>query len=107
MFRFIKKIFIGLLSVCTQVSFRGSLTPKEPKKCLTLNSRPCQARPTLVNIDSDETLFIHFLLVFISVMEFVTLSRIHPYARVCVPNKVRNMNVKEFNLISRVNERRF
>ena len=60
MFRFIKKIFIGLLSVCTQVSFRGSITPKDPKKCLTLNSRPCQARPTLVNIDSDETLFYSF-----------------------------------------------
>ena len=27
-----------------------------------------------------------------------------PYARVCVPNKVKNMNVKVFNLMSGVNE---
>ena len=27
---------------------------------LTLNNRPCQARPTLVNINSDETLFYPF-----------------------------------------------
>ena len=29
-----------------------------------------------------------------------------PYTRVCVPNKVKNMNVKIFNLMSRVNETR-
>ena len=27
-----------------------------------------------------------------------------PYARMCVPNKVKNMNVKVFNLMSGVNE---
>ena len=27
-----------------------------------------------------------------------------PYARICVPNKVKNMNVKVFNLMSGVNE---
>ena len=30
-----------------------------------------------------------------------------PYARVCVPNKVKNMNEKVFNLISGVNEIKF
>ena len=58
MFGFIKKIFIGLLSVCTQVSFSGSLPPKKPIKCLTLNNRPCQARPALVNINSKKNLFL-------------------------------------------------
>ena len=29
------------------------------------------------------------------------------YARVCVPNKVKNMNAKIFNLMSRVNKIRF
>ena len=30
-----------------------------------------------------------------------------PYARVCVPNKVKNMNTKVFNLMPGVNETRF
>ena len=30
-----------------------------------------------------------------------------PHARVCIPNKVKNMNVKVSNLISEVNETRF
>ena len=46
-----------LLSVCTQVGFSRSLTPKEPIKCLTLSNRPCQARLTLVHINADETFF--------------------------------------------------
>ena len=46
-----------LLSCCTQVGFSRSLPPKEPIKCLTLNNRPCQAKLTLVHINSDETLF--------------------------------------------------
>ena len=31
----------------------------------------------------------------------------YPYVQLCVPNKVKNMNVKVFNLISRVNKTRF
>ena len=29
------------------------------------------------------------------------------YSQVCVPNKVKNMNLKVFNLVSRVNETRY
>ena len=29
-----------------------------------------------------------------------------PHVRVCVPNKVKNMNLKVFNLMSKVNETR-
>ena len=30
-----------------------------------------------------------------------------PYVRVCFPNKIKNMNLKVFNLMLRVNEKRF
>ena len=30
-----------------------------------------------------------------------------PYTQICVPNKVKNMNVKKFNLMPRENEKRF
>ena len=44
-----------------------------------MNNQSCQARPTLGNINSDETPF----------------SSIYSYAGVCVLNKTNNMNVKK------------
>ena len=51
MFVFIKKMLIGLSSACTIGSFGASLASKH---------QPCQTRPTLVNINSYETLFYPF-----------------------------------------------
>ena len=59
-------MFIGLLSFCAQVSFSGLLRPKEPLKCLTLNTGPF--RTTIID----------------------------PHVRVSLPSKVKNMNVEVF-----------
>ena len=79
MFRFIKKRFIRLLRVYAIGSFGASLVYnyEQPIKYVSLNNQPCQARPTIVNKTSHETLFIHLLSVLISVMEVVTLLMIH------------------------------
>ena len=62
MFGFLENMFIGLLSTCTVQIFNGSLAfnSKGPVKCVSLNNRPCQARPTFVIINSNETLFYPF-----------------------------------------------
>ena len=46
MFRFIKKMFIRLLSVCAIGIFSALLFSnyKEPKICVFLNNQPCQAK---------------------------------------------------------------
>ena len=56
--KFIKKMFIGLLSACTIVSFDRSLAsnPEGPMKCVSLNNQPCQGRPTIVDLNANETL---------------------------------------------------
>ena len=71
MFIFILKMFIKLLSVCTLASFSRSLVfnSQEPLRCVTLNNQPCHARPTFVDMNSNETFFIHLLSVLISVVE--------------------------------------
>ena len=46
--------------------------------------------------------FIDLLLVLISVIEVVQTID-DSYTRVCVPNKIKYMNVKVFNLMSGVN----
>ena len=76
---------------------------------MSLNNQPCQAGLTLVNANSNEILFFFFFFSFtVSVNKrggsYSTID--DPYARVCVPDKVKSMNVKVFNLMSEVNETR-
>ena len=71
-------MFIGVLSVCTLVSFSRSLPSnyEKPIKCVSVTNIPCQARPALdENLikHSNKTLFMHLLLVLISLAEVVTL----------------------------------
>ena len=70
------------------------------------NFKPCQARPTLVNINSDETTFYPFT---VSVNKCGGSCNTDDdlYAKKCVPNKVKNMNLKVLHLMSGVNEKRF
>ena len=55
-------MFIGLLSVCSVVSFSGSLQSsyKEPLKCISSTNWPWKVRPILVDINSNENLFYPF-----------------------------------------------
>lgn len=62
MFRFFEKMFIRLLSVFTVGSFGESLVPnlEGPITCVSLNNHPCQSKPTLANINSNEALLYPF-----------------------------------------------
>ena len=108
MFRFILKMFIGLLRVWTQVSFGRSLPPnyKKPITYVTLNSRPCQGRPTIVNINSRETLFYQFL-IGVNKCGGICNAVDDLYARAFVLNKVKNMNLKVVNVMSGLNKTKF
>ena len=108
MFGFIKRRSLELLSVCAIGSFGESLVSNSKGliKCVSLSKHPCLARPTLVNINPYETLF--FLFTVSAKKCNGSCNTIDDlYARVCLPNKVKNMNVTVFNLISGVKETRF
>ena len=76
-------------------NFHNSLASdyKEPIKCVSLNNQPWKAKPTLVNINFNETILYPFT---VSVAKFGGSHNTtdDPYARLCVPSKVKNMNVK-------------
>ena len=67
---------------------------KRPLQCISLNKRPCQVT-TLVNINFNKVIYYLFT---VSVNKFEgSFDTIYnSYARVCVPNKVKNVNVKIF-----------
>ena len=99
-------MFIRLLSVCTIQSFGDSFVSysKGTMECLTLNNRSCEARSTLIKIISDKTFF-HIFTVSVNKCGRSCNTANDPYARVCVLNKVKNMNVKVFNLMFGVKEK--
>ena len=70
-----------------------------------MKNQESKVRPKTININSNNPIFYPFS---------VTINRCSgncnnisdPYARICVPDTVKNLNVKVFNLISRTNETR-
>ena len=97
MFRFIKKcFFIGSL-------FLSNLVSTTSLSCISMNNQACKARPEIVNVNSNNPVFYPFS---------VKTSKCNgncnnindPYAQICVPDVVKDLYVKVFNLMSRTNE---
>ena len=108
MLKFTRKKIIRLLNIFAIVIFSGSLASNSEGniKCISLNNWPCQARPILADINSNETPFYSFSF---SVNNCGTSGNTidDPHAQFYVPNKVKNVNGTVFNLMSGINEKRF
>ena len=74
-------------------------------KCISMNSQECKVRPQIVNLDRDEPVFFPFIIK-TSKCSGSCNNINNPYAKLCVPDVVKNLNVKVFNVMSRTNETR-
>ena len=101
-------MFIGLLKACTIRSFSESLVPnlKRPIKYVSLNNQKCKARPPLVNINYDETIFYPFT-ASVNNCGGNCNTIDDSFSPVCISNKVKNMSLTVFNLISGLYRARF
>ena len=73
--------------------------------CISMNNQGCNTRPQVVNVNGDQPVFFPFSIK--TSKSSGSCNNInHPYAKVCVPDVVNNLNVKVFNLMSRTNETR-
>ena len=99
MFVFIKKVFhIGSL-------FLLSLVGTTSLSCISMNNQACKVRPEIVNVNSNEPVFYPFSIK-TSKCSGSCNNINDPYAKICVPDVVKDLNVKVFNLMSRTNETR-
>ena len=97
MFVFIKKVFhIGSL-------FLSSLVGTTPLTCISMNNQACKVRPEIVNVNSDEPIFYPFS---IKTSNGSCNNINDPYPKIYVPDVVKNLNVKVFNLMLKTNETR-
>ena len=70
-----------------------------------MDNQACKVKPEIINVNSNEPVFYPF-----SIKTRKCSSSCNnindPYAKMCVPYVVKNLNVKIFNLMSRTNETR-
>ena len=100
MFRFIKQIFISALMYFNNLSSVNSL------ECISMKNQECKVRPEIVDINSNNPIFYPFS-VNINKCSGSCNNINNPYAKICVPDVIKDLNVKVFNLMSRTNETRF
>ena len=85
--------------------FFGSLSNVNPLECVSMNNQECKVRLEIVNVNSNEPVFFTFSIK-TSKCSGSCNNINDPYAKMCVSDLVKNLNVKVFNLISRTNETR-
>ena len=101
MFRFVKKAFFTGLTILSSID----LLTVTPLRCLSMTNKECKVRPEIVSVTSDEPVFYPFSIK-TSKCGGSCNNINDPYAKMCVSDVVKNLNVKVFNLMSRTNETR-
>ena len=105
MFRFVKKAFFIGLTILSDFRNVNSLNAI-PLSCFSMNNQACKVRPQVVNVNSKNPIFYPFSI------KTSKCSRNcndinNPYPKICIPDVIKDLNVKVFNLMSRTNETRF
>ena len=70
-----------------------------------MNNQECEIRRQIININSNKPLFYPYS---VKITKFSgSCNNINdPYAKLCIPDVVKNINVKVFNLVSITNKTR-
>ena len=95
MFLFIKK------KNCIGSLFLSSLVSATPLSCISIKSQECKVRPETVDINSNNPIFYLFS---IKINKYGgSYNNINnPYAKICVSVVIKYLNVRVFNLMSKL-----
>ena len=97
-FGFVKQIFVSAV-----MFFGCNISSVNSLKCVSVNNQECKIRPEIININSNELLLYSYSIK-INKCSGSCNNINDPYSKMSVPDAVKNMNVKVFNLMSRTNE---
>ena len=70
-----------------------------------MNNQECKEKPEIVNVNSNEPLVCSFSIKTSKCSDSCNNIN-NPYAKLCFPDVVKNINIRVFNLMSRTNETR-
>ena len=86
-------------------SFSFNLSNVNSLKCVSMNNQECKIRTEIINVNTNEPMF-YLYSVKINKCKGSCNTINDPYAKLCVTDTTKNINVKVFNLMSRTNETR-
>ena len=72
-------------------------------ECVSMNNQECKTRTKIINMNDNEPAFYPFSIK-VNKCSGSCNNINNPYAKLCVPDVVKNINVKVFNLISFSNQ---
>ena len=97
MFRLIKQIFISA------IIYFGNLSSVNSLECISMKNQECKAGPKIADINSNNRIFYPFSIK-INKCSGNCYNINDPYAKICVPDIVKILNIKVFNLMTLTNE---
>ena len=97
--------FVKQILISAMMFFDYNLTSVSSLKYISMNNQECKVRSQVVNVNRKEPVFLPFI---IKTTKFSgSCNNINnPYAKLCVTDVIKNLNVRPFNLMSRANETR-
>ena len=99
MLGFLKQIFIS-----TVMFFGCSLPSVNSLQCISMNNQEYKLRPEIVNVNSDEPVFCPFSIK-TSKCSGSCNNINDPYAKMCAPDVIKNINIKVFNVCQELTKR--
>ena len=74
-------------------------------ECISMNNQECRARPRMIDTNVNEPVFYPYSIK-VNKCSRNCNNINNTYAKLCIPDVVKKINVKVFNLMSRINETR-
>ena len=100
MFRFIKKCFIY-----NNGFFSFNVLNVNSLECVSMNNQKCKIRSEIINVNTNEPM-LYPNSITINKCKGICNTVNGPYVKLYVPGTIKNINVKVFNIMSRINETR-
>ena len=74
--------------------------------CISMKNQKRKTSPEVININSNNPIFYPFNIK-INKCSGNCNNINNPYSKICIPDVIKDLNVKVFNLMARTNENRF
>ena len=96
MFGLVKKVFVAVATLL-------NLPCVNSLECVSISNQECKARPKIIDINNNEPVFYPYSIK-VNKCRGSCNNISDSYAKLCVPDIVKNINLRVFNLLLRLNE---
>ena len=92
MFGFIKKYFLTAMTI-----FNYNASNVNSLECVSMNNQKCKIRSEIINVNTNDPMFYPYSIT-INKCKSSCNTINDPYVKLCVPDTIKNINVKVFNV---------